>query len=317
MSARDNRNDRLVPLQISLMILAGLVVLGLGIYLAINRQQYEVLALGVVACMLPAAISILASRSSNSDLTARIAAQEQILASINDRLLISDRAKRIAYRARDRDALRQAILEDIRLGEYDIALKLVEELATTYGYPEEAEQMREQIRASQATNRGRIVSASVARIDELCNRYDWNTATAEAERLIRTYPEYHEFGDLARRISASREQHKHELEREFLTAAGKGEVDRAMELMKELDRHLTPAEAAAYLETARGVISKQRENLGVRFKMAVSDRDWTLAVTVGEQIIREFPNTKFAYEVRQTLDTLRNRATNQQTVEAR
>jgi len=59
------------------------------------------------------------------------------------------------------------------------------------------------------------------------------------------------------------------------------------------------------------VVGKKRQNLGVRFKMAVQDRDWIDGVTVGEQIIREFPNSMMAKEVREMLDTLRERAASQ------
>jgi hypothetical protein len=53
-------------------------------------------------------------------------------------------------------------------------------------------------------------------------------------------------------------------------------------------------------------------NLGVQFKLAVHDKEWTQAVRVGEQIIREFPNTKMSDEVRSMLDLLRERAAGEQ-----
>ena len=90
-------------------------------------------------------------------------------------------------------------------------------------------------------------------------------------------------------------------------------VDKAMELLKELDKYLTAQEAEPYVEVARGVIGKKKENLGVRFKLAVQDRDWIRALTIGENIIREFPNSLFANEVRGMLDLLRERAAQQHT----
>jgi hypothetical protein len=55
------------------------------------------------------------------------------------------------------------------------------------------------------------------------------------------------------------------------------------------------------------VISKSRENLGVRFKLMVQDHQWQDAIIVGEQIIAEFPNTRMAQEVRDLLPVLRER----------
>ena len=86
------------------------------------------------------------------------------------------------------------------------------------------------------------------------------------------------------------------------------------QLLKELDKYLSETEAAPYTEVARGVIGKKKENLGVQFKLAVHDHDWIGAVRVGEQIIREFPNTRMADEVRSMIDLLRNRASEQRAV---
>ena len=234
-----------------------------------------------------------------------------LLRSVNDRLLISDQAKRIAYRQRDRDALRDAIVEDIRQEEYEAALVLVEEMAETFGYREEAEQYRRQIDDAQAQRRQHLINDAIARVDEICATHDWDRATHEANRVSRSYPDVAGVANLHDRISAAREAHKAELERAFLEASEHDDVDRALTLMREMDRYLTPAEAEPYRETARGVIGKKRENLGVQFKMSVSDRDWIAAMNVGEQIISDFPNTKMAQEVRDMRDQLRERAADQ------
>jgi hypothetical protein len=146
--------------------------------------------------------------------------------------------------------------------------------------------------------------------------YDWTSARRETERLMRLYPEVQRVRALPKRIEQARDEHKRELERDFLRAAEVGDTEKAMKLLKELDNYLTPEEAAPYLETARGVIGQARENLGVRFRMAVTDRDWIEATTTGEQIIREFPNSNMAEEVRGMLDVLRERAAGQRAADA-
>ena len=60
------------------------------------------------------------------------------------------------------------------------------------------------------------------------------------------------------------------------------------------------------------MIGKQRDNLGVQFKLAIHDKEWTEAVRVGEGIIKEFPNSRMADEVRELLDLLRERAAGEQ-----
>src|SRR5690606_35034852 len=64
---------------------------------------------------------------------------------IADRLLISETAKRITYRDQDRQALREAIEEDLKKGEFDAAMVLITEMSKAYGYIAEAEEYRERI----------------------------------------------------------------------------------------------------------------------------------------------------------------------------
>ena len=117
---------------------------------------------------------------------------------------------------------------------------------------------------------------------------------------------------LADYVAKAQEDYKQQLEREFLAAAQKDDVDGAIELLKQLDEYLTEREGEPFREVARGVIGKKRDNLGVQFKMAVQDKEWLKAIRVGEQIIRDFPNTRMAEEVRERIDLLRERAAGQQ-----
>ncbi|QNN24574.1 hypothetical protein HED60_20625 [Planctomycetales bacterium ZRK34] len=310
----DSNKSRDVWLMIlfALLLLAGLAVLVLGVREAIGQGEYVTLGLGLLAVTIPASLYALAgSKSGTGDMGLYIQEQNRLLKSINDRMLISDQAKRIAFRQKDRDALREAIIEDLRQEDYDAAMALVNEMADEYGYREEAEQFRQQIIDVQAKKREVMIQKAVARIDELCERKDWDLAKHEVSRLQRLYPDYPTIDELPQRVAKAVNKHKLDIERQFLEAAERDDVDAAMELIKEMDKYLTPEEAAPFLETARGVVGKKRQNLGVRFKMAVQDRDWIDGVRVGEQIIKEFPNSMMAKEVREMLDTLRERAASQ------
>ena len=235
-----------------------------------------------------------------------------LLDSINQRLLLSETAKKIAYRGEDIRVLHQTIRDDIRTGSYDEAMVLVSELGSTYGQLEEAEAFRGEIDKSRTAAIEEKVKAGIASLDETLSRHEFAEATKEAARLRRLYPESPAVQRLDERVVQAREQYKKDLERELLKAAGRDEVDRAIELLKELDTYLSPEEAAPFQEVARGVIGKKRDNLGVQFKMAVHDKEWTAAVMAGEQIIREFPNSRMADEVRSMIDLLRERSAGQQ-----
>ena len=307
----------------TLFIAAGLAVTAYGLVQSVEQQQPSLLlALGLIAVSVPASVFILVDRvgaagsGDNSQLLTELKLQNKLLTNINDRMLISDQAKRISYRQQDRKALRDAIIHDIKAEDYEAAAALIDEMADTFGYREESEQFRQQLIEVQTHRREELLTKAVKRIDEICSKFEWEDAQHELARLRRLYPDHPAVVKLPKRIEAARDRHKNDLEREFLQAAERDDIEKAMELLKELDRYLTHEEAAQYMETARGVIGKKRQNLGVQFKMAAHDRDWITALAVGEQIIAEFPNSKFAAEARSMTDILRERANAQRAAQA-
>jgi len=240
-----------------------------------------------------------------------------MLNNISDRLVLSETAKRIAFRHEDLALLRKTIKDDMNKGELEAAVVLVHELRNTYGHVEEAEALDEQIHAASIAEIEAKVSTAIEHLNTVIEKKEFDRAAKEAAKIQRMYPQSERVKGLTRRVAQAREQYKHDLEREFLAAAEKDDVDRAISLLKVLDKYLTEAEAEPFRETARGVIGKQRDNLGVQFKMAVHDREWTKAVQVGEQIISEFPNTRMADEVRGMIDLLRERSAGQVAAKSR
>ncbi|MEM8737165.1 MAG: hypothetical protein AAGG38_01640 [Planctomycetota bacterium] len=236
------------------------------------------------------------------------------LDSINQRLLLSETAKKITYRAEDLAVLRRTLEDDIRKGEYDAAMVLVTDLATAYGQLEESEKFREQIDDARRKDQEAKVAAGITQFEAKLADRDFSAASREAGRLQRLYPNDPAVQGLADRVDSAKQQYKHELERAFLHANEREEVDRALDILKVLDKMLSPEEAEPYREVARGVVGKKRDNLGVQFKLAVHDKEWTQAVLAGEQIIKQFPNTRMADEVRERIDQLRANAAGQQNV---
>lgn len=231
-----------------------------------------------------------------------------LLRQINERLLLSDTAKRAAHRDEDVQTLRRVIEQDILSGNFDAAMSIVKELAEIYGHRQEAESYRERIASARHQDQQVRIDQAISRLDEILARHEFDRAAREASKIQRLYPDSERVQELTERVSETRRQYKQELERQFLEAAESEDVDRALDLLKELDVHLSEQDAAPLREAARRVIGKRRENLGVQFKMAVHDREWLRSLEVGEQIMREFPNSRMAEEVRGMIDTLRERA---------
>jgi hypothetical protein len=236
-----------------------------------------------------------------------------LLRTISDRLMVSDAAKRIAYREKDLEALRKAISDDINVGKFDASLALVQEMENTYGYKAEADHFREEIIDARDAVVEREVQKGMEEIDRAITEADWDRISTLANRLRRTFPEHPRCRHLPSYIKERKEQHKTHLEKEFLQAAERDDVTRAEQLLKELDKYLTPEEAEPFRETARAVFGKKRKNLGVQFKLALDDKDWAQAIAVGEEIIKEFPNSKMAEEFKGVRDALHERLRTQKT----
>lgn len=313
--------NRMVMALYVLLLIAGLAVLAVGL-MEFAKPGGEPFLVGVgalcvivPAALFPISIRILGAADAPSSQTGSGSdpATVELLKSINERLLVSDAAKQITHRRQDREALRTAISEDVDRGDYEAAIKLVDIMASQFGYREDAEQLRRQIEEARSAEMNRKIDSLIAELDLLIEAEDWDKAAREAEAIQRTYPDSPRVKVLTARVRTALAEYKRDMERQFLEAASRDDIDGAMALLKELDKYLTEEEAGPFRETARGVITKQRENLGVRFKMAVHDREWVQALRIGESIIREFPNTKMAEEVRGMVDLLRERANSERT----
>jgi hypothetical protein len=290
-----------------LLVLAGLVIVVSG---AFPESTMELI--GVLLTLAIAPIGIMAAYRSAG------LAGSQTLEQKIDRLIgamesltheggLSESAKRVIHRREERELLRRAIEQDIHAQDWDAAMVLVKELAEQFGYRADAEEFRARIERARAQTLDQRVIEALSSLDELIRGQRWTEAYSESARIQRLYPDSHRVDGLRERVDDARGRYRKELERNFLLAAERNRIDDAMSMLKELDQYLTPSEAERYSEVARGVISKSRENLGVRFKLMVQDHMWEGALDAGQQIIEEFPNTRMAQEVRELLPVLRER----------
>jgi hypothetical protein len=221
---------------------------------------------------------------------------------------LSDDARRVLNRAKERELLCRAIEEDIRSQDWSAAQVLVTELAQRFGYERDAEQFRMRIEMARAEGLDQEVNEAIQKLDHLIVQRRWDEAISTADSIAAGFPVSPRVHGLRERVATAKRQYKEELERRFLLAAQAERVEEAMEILKDLDHYLTEQEAEPFREVARGVIGKARENLGAAFKLACQDRQWGMAISLGEQISREFPNSRMAQEVQQMMPSLRQRA---------
>ena len=221
---------------------------------------------------------------------------------------LSDRAKSLIYREREVEALREVIHHDMVKQDYGAAESLIETLETHWGFSDEAVRLREELAASQKATLEEKIDKAVARIQGIIDQRDWTQAVREAKRIQRVFPDNPKVTGLGGRIEDAYSQYKRELLEAYGEAVKKKDIDRGFELLKELDQYLTPQEAAAMQESARGVTRARLLNLGVQFAIQVTDKNWKQALAVGEQIVSEYPNTRMAHEVESKMELLQARA---------
>ena len=234
--------------------------------------------------------------------------QRDLLEQIRETNSLSDAAKQIAYRAKDRETLRTAIREDIEKGDFEAAIALVEEMQSRFGYRKEAEDLREEIETSWRSAKEKAVGEMLQQIEAAIARSEWKNAQRLTTKLVRIYPDHPEALRMPERIEVGRDNQKRELLKQWKDAITRDDVNQSIELLKQLDQYLSPSEAEAYKESARDVFKKRLQQLGVQFALHVHDRNWNDAVRIGRQITEEFPNTRMAQEVREKMVILERKA---------
>lgn len=290
-----------------LVLVMYVIALGLSVYLAMHGR-YELGVGGALACFVLAPIAfaiVMGSMKQNARLLARVDELSRCVRSIGDYASLSEDARRVLNRSNDREILLSAIQEDIDRRDWDAAMILVKELAERFGYRSEAEVFRKKITSARAQTTDTEITEAIGYLDGLIIQRRWDEAYADAARLLRLFPDSTRVFGLRGRVEMAQRSYKEDLERRFLLATQEDNTEEAMKLLKELDFYLTAAEAEPLREMARGVIGKARENLGAQFKLAVKDRNWRQAASLGERIIADFPNSRMAAEVRDVIDGIR------------
>ncbi len=313
------------------LVLVALPTFLVGVYLATFRDpsSYAMLAAGcasIVGVLISWALgrSLDATRDANlqcfdatmNPLNERMQEMSVVLNQISEQQLLSDRAKAVAYRDKDRDALRRAIHEDIAKRDWEAALALAGEIEAQFGYKQEADRFRVEITQRWQESQRREISEAVGGIDRLTRSEQWPQALAEAERLGRVFPNDPQVKNLPAEIEGRKQAHKRQLLSDWNESLIRKDVDGSIEILKQLDPYLTPQEAEQMQEPVRNVFKEKLNNLRTQFSLAVQDHKWAEAIRLGDIISSEFPNTKIAQEVREKMDALRQRAGREEPVEA-
>lgn len=227
---------------------------------------------------------------------------------VSEQQLISDRGKAVAFRAKDRDALRRAIQEEMTNKDWEAALALADDMERVFGYKHEADRLREDIESRRNETLRRQINEAAANVERHCRGEDWESALREAERIAATWPNDAAARDLPQQVKNRRQQEKRQLLESLREAQERNDYDGGWEIIKRLDLYLTPSEAATIQEDARNILRGKLHQLGEQFKAAVHEQRNADVTRIGEQIMQQFPNSRMAQEVREMLPALQQRS---------
>ena len=232
----------------------------------------------------------------------------QVVNQVNQSTRVSETAKAIAFRDSDMQTLRDAVFDKLQQKDFEGAYEIIDEISHNTGYGKLAEQLHVQAdKYRDATDIERM-NQSIAHIEKQLEDHQWVNASAQIERLIKEYPANDKALAMRQRLSDKKDERKKVLLNSWDDAVKRQATDRSLEILRELDQYLTPNEALALQEAARDVFRTKLHNLGVQFSLAISGRQWTKALETGQEIIRDFPNSRMAEEIREKINTLRTNA---------
>ena len=285
---------------------AGIILLTAGIGLFALTLVYAIFAVLLLALEAVRSLKTTGEKLDNS--TEMLSRQSNLLFQISQGVRLSDTAKEIVFRDSEQMELGEAALNKLHQHDFEDAEAMIEAMAEQPKYSALAlrlKRMAEKYRS--ATEEGRI-NQIAAHIDELLEQSLWAPAAVQIENLIKTFPHSDRAKTIPLRLRERKDRHKRELLADWDQAIRNKDTDRGLEILKELDLYLTPAEALALQESAATVFKTKLHNLGVDFSVAVTEKNWRKAFETGREIVQGFPNSRMAAEIRSKMDILQERA---------
>jgi hypothetical protein len=242
------------------------------------------------------------------DIAEMLRRQTDYARAISENSSLSDWAKRIVYREKDYEYLRETIQGDIARQDWRSAERLIQELDEKFDLRDEAARLRAELQQARLATGEEKLAAAVRHFESLCDRQKWEQARRAAERLRNLFPGDPRIANLPHELETRRSEYKRQLLQEYEQAVRLENVDVAHRILYTLDHYLSPNEAAALKESARGVFKAKLQQLGVQFTLAVTDKQFRRAIEIGERLVHEFPNSRYAQEILGLIPVLRQRA---------
>jgi hypothetical protein len=300
---------------IPLALIAVVLLIILASILDITWRIAALALLVTFVLILSKKFKILNSLSENGakleKITETLEKNRSVLTQINQNTRLSEAAKAIAFRDADMQSLREAVFDKLQQQDFDTTYEIIDEIARRVEYKGLAEQLRTQANNYRDATDAERVNQVIAHIEKLFESSQWAKSSAQIERLIRDFPKSENAKAMRQKLLDKKEERKKILLNAWDDAIKRQATDRSLEILRELDLYLTPNEGLALQEAAKDVFRNKLHNLGVQFSLAVSGKQWEKAIEAGEQIIRDFPNSRMAEEIHEKWDILKQKVKQQ------
>ncbi len=223
---------------------------------------------------------------------------------INHSTRISEPVKAIAFRDEDRQSLREAVFEKLKQKDFEGAYEIIDEIGNHSGYRALAGELRAQVDNYRNASEEERIDQAIEHVEMLFRRCHWSKASLQVEGLIQEHPHSEKAKAMRQQLIDRKGERKKILLAAWDDAVQQQDTDRSLEILKELDMYLTPNEGLALQEAAKDAFKTKLHNMGVQFAMAISDKKWSQALEIGQQIMRDFPNSRMSGEIREKLGVL-------------
>ena len=267
---------------------------------------------GVILLLAELLRSLRSNNSKIDNIVEMIVRQNNLLSQIVQGVHLSDTVKEIVFHDTEQMELGEAVLVKIHQHDFDSAQAMIAAIEQNSRYSSLSARLKRMAdKYRSATEDGRIQQI-ISHIETLFEQRRWTQAAAHISNLTTTFPHSEKAKTMPSRLREKKDLQKGELLNLWDQAVRDKNTDRSLEILKELDLYLTPAEALALQESASTVFKNKLHNLGVQFSVDVTEKKWVQALETGREIILCFPNSRMAVEIRGKLDILQDCARREQ-----
>ena len=240
-------------------------------------------------------------------MTEALKKNQSVLDQINQITHLSEAARSVVFHDSDRKFLTETVLDKLEHEDIEGAYEIIDGLANCPGFEELSDHLRTEAEKHRGATEQERIEQAIKAIEKLFENYQWIIASTRIEKLISAFPESEEAKAMRKTLVEKKEERKKVLLNAWDDAVKRHATDRSLEILKELDLYLTPEEGLALQEAARDVFKDKLHNLGIQFSLAVSGEQWDRAIQVGQEIMRDFPNSRMSEEIRERMDVLKQK----------